>query len=207
MLRFWHFEIEGDNERLNEVAYLMNNLNEKIKKIHCPEQSLSLDESMALWRGRLIFKQYIKKKKHKYGVKFYEVCDSSGLILRSMIYSGIPYPDSHSLGQTGAIVLKFKMHFTKHESSNGTYICGTLRADRKNNPKEVVRKKLGKGEMVWARNKTAVVCKWKDKRDVLTISNKRKAELIRVTNRRGKKMKPNIVTKQFVGIKKLAFIS
>lgn len=39
----------------------------------------------------------------------------------------------------------------------------TFRASRKNNSKEVAQKKLGKGEMVWARKKTAVVWKWKDK--------------------------------------------
>ena len=50
----------------------------------------------------------------------------------------------------------------------------TFRASRKNNSKEVAQKKLGKGEMVWARKKTAVVWKWKDKRDVLTISSKHK---------------------------------
>ena len=48
--------------------------------------------------------------------------------------------------------------------------------------------------MVWIQNETAVVCEWKDKRDVLKISNKSKARLVRVTNRRGKeKIKPNIV--------------
>lgn len=48
--------------------------------------------------------------------------------------------------------------------------------------------------MVWIQNETAVVCEWKDKRDVLKISNKSKARLVRVTNRKGKeKIKPNIV--------------
>ena len=48
--------------------------------------------------------------------------------------------------------------------------------------------------MVWIQNETAVVCERKDKRDVLKISNKSKARLVRVTNRRGKeKIKPNIV--------------
>lgn len=41
------------------------------------------------------------------------------------------------------------VNLTKHMSSNGTYTCGTLTVDRKNNPKEVGWKKLGKGEMVW----------------------------------------------------------
>ena len=55
--------------------------------------------------------------------------------------------------------------------------------------------------MVWARNETAVVCKWKDKRDMLTISNKHKAEFVRVTNRRGKeKMKPNILAEYNLGM-------
>ena len=33
-------------------------------------------------------------------------------------------------------------------SRNDTYICGTIRADRKKNLEEIVRKKLEKGEMV-----------------------------------------------------------
>ena len=39
--RFWHFETEGGNKRLNKVAFLMNNLNKKMKEIYCPGQSLS----------------------------------------------------------------------------------------------------------------------------------------------------------------------
>ena len=86
-------------------------------------------------------------------------------------------------------------------SRNGAYICGTLRAARKNNPRKVVRRKLGKGEMVWARNETAVVCKWKNKRYMLTISNKYKAELEHVTNRRDKeKMKASTVTDYNLGM-------
>lgn len=46
LLRSWHFGLEGDNDRLNKVAYLMNNLNEKMKETYCPDQSLCLDESM-----------------------------------------------------------------------------------------------------------------------------------------------------------------
>ena len=73
------------------------------------------------------------------------------------------YPHPHSLRQTGAVLLKLTKDFTakgytiyadnfynsvnltKHMSNNGTYIFGTLRANRKNNPKEVVGKNLGKG--------------------------------------------------------------
>lgn len=53
-----------------------------------PNEALSLDESMLLWRGRLVFKQYIKNKKHKYGIKFYELCTPDGYVLNMEIYKG-----------------------------------------------------------------------------------------------------------------------
>ena len=64
LLRFRHFEINGTNERLNKVAFSMNHLNSTMKPIYCPTENLSLDESMVLWRDRLLFCQYIKVKKH-----------------------------------------------------------------------------------------------------------------------------------------------
>ena len=127
----------------------MNHLNNTMKRIYCPTENLSLDEPMVLWRGCLIFRQYIKGKKHKPGVKFYELCKSDELILHSFIYNGLPYPDTHDLGQTGAIVLKLIEDFlgkgysvfvdnfyssvklAKHLSKQKTYISGTLRGNRK----------------------------------------------------------------------------
>ena len=75
---FWHFEINGTNERLNKLRFLMNRLNNTMKRIYCPTENLSLDESMVLWRGRLIFHQYVKEKKHKYGKKFYNCVNWTG---------------------------------------------------------------------------------------------------------------------------------
>ena len=47
-------------------------------------------KSVVLWQDRLRFRQYIKGKTHKYGVKFYKLCESDGLLLRSVIYSDFP---------------------------------------------------------------------------------------------------------------------
>ena len=60
---------------------------------------------MVLWHGRLIFRQYIKNKRHEYGIKFFELCESKGIVLKVSIYSGEGYEDPNNLGQTGAIVL------------------------------------------------------------------------------------------------------
>ena len=148
-----------------------------MKQIYCLDQSLSLDESMVLCRGRLIFRQYMKNSRHKHRVKFYELCDLSLLILRGMIFSEISYPDPDSARQTGGIVMNLIENFigkgyiifsedfyntanvTKQMSSNGTKICETFRADRNNIHKNFFWKNLEKGKWFWAWNETTVVCK------------------------------------------------
>ena len=124
----------------------------------------------------------------------------------------MPYPDTHDLGQTGAIVIKLIEDFlgkgysgfadnfhhsvklAKHLLKQKTYICGTLRGDHKENPKDIVKKKLKKGEFVCKRSDDVVVCKWKNKRGVLTISNKHNVGIVPVPNKRGQlTTKPNIV--------------
>ena len=72
--------------------------------IYYPERDLCFDESMVLWRGRLLFCQYIKNKRHKYGIKLYELCGSRGLVLKIRIYSGVSFSDVDNLGQSAAIV-------------------------------------------------------------------------------------------------------
>ena len=48
--------------------------------------------------------------------------------------------------------------------------------------------------MMWRSKNDLTVCKWKDKREVLSISNAHNSEMVKVSNRRGKeKMKPNTV--------------
>ena len=86
----------------------------------------------------------------------------------------------------------------KELTLRSTYICGTLRSNRIGNPKELVKQKLKKGEYSWKRSESVVSCKWRDKRDVLTISNMHKVEMVVVSNRnRQVKNKPlfNLVKK------------
>ena len=58
----------------------------------------------------------------------------------------------------------------------------------------MIGEKVKKGVMIWRSKNDIIVCKWKDKRKVLTISNAHNLEIVKVSNRRGKeKMKPHIV--------------
>lgn len=66
-----------------------------------------------------------------------------------------------------------------------------LGRNRKGNPPEITKRKLGKGEHIWKRQKNVYITKWKDRREVLCITTKYHPKLIFVKNRFGKeKMKP-----------------
>ena len=214
IMRFLHF---GNNpnfldDRLGKVRLMLNHFNDTMSEIYVPGKDLSLDESMMLYRGRLVFRQYIKNKRHKYGVKYFELCTKDGLILRTSIYSGQDLDTEKSLGKTANVVLDLTKEFlgkgyhlytdsyynsvplTKYLTENGTYISGTLRKDRVDNPKMVTTRKLKKGQFIWAGTDETTVTKWKDKREVLVISNAHIPEMVESANRNGKlKFKPNIV--------------
>ncbi|XP_047144699.1 piggyBac transposable element-derived protein 4-like [Hydra vulgaris] len=194
-----------------------------MNNIYCPNENISIDESMMFWKGRLVFRQYVKNKRHKYGIKFYELCESDGIVLKVKIYSGETTLDKNLLGQTGAIVLDLMEKFlekgyhlytdnfynsfvlTKPMISQNTYICGTLRTDRKSNPKECTKAKLKRGDVISRSREGVVVAK--NKRDVLMISNLHSLQMIEITNRRReKKMKPNIIKdyNQYIWYEKVA---
>ena len=168
ILRFWNFA-ENENSaggRLSKIMPLV------VQPCCCytPDRKLSIDESMMLWIGRLILRHYIRNKKHKYGIKFYELCESGGIVMNVKIYSGEPTPDIHWLGQTGVIVLNLMENFLGkgyqlyivtsiihlNKQSTCSHIGGTLRSDRKSNPKEVMRAKLKKGDVV-SRSRDGVI--------------------------------------------------
>ncbi|XP_050518489.1 piggyBac transposable element-derived protein 4-like, partial [Diabrotica virgifera virgifera] len=69
-------------DRLYKVRPLITFFNERMDEIYYPGRELSLDESMILWRGRLVFRQYIKNKRHKFGIKLYMLTTPNGCILR-----------------------------------------------------------------------------------------------------------------------------
>ena len=212
IMRFLHFGNKPDfvDDRLGKVKMLIHHLNDTMSELFIPDKDLSIDESMMLFRGRLIFRQYIKNKRHKYGVKYYELCTSDGLIMRISIYSG--QAENSTLGKTAAVVINLMQDYlckghhifldnyynsvplTQYLSNNQTYVTGTLRKDRVGIPTNVLRKKLKKGEMTWGCNKEVTVAKWKDKREVLMISNAHNPKMVEVKNKHGRlKMKPDVV--------------
>ncbi|KAF0694469.1 piggyBac transposable element-derived protein 4-like, partial [Aphis craccivora] len=196
--------------RLYKIDTVVEYFNNRMLEVYQPSKQLSLDESMVLWRGRLVFRQYIKNKRHKYGIKLYMLTEPNGLVLNILIYSGQGTDSTPEQSHTEHVVYRLmENHLDKGHSlfmdnyynssslahtllQRKTYCTGTLRNNRKNNPKEVISKKLKTGETACKYTKDGVcIVKWKDKREVLAISSEFKNEMVEAQNKYGQsKLKP-----------------
>ena len=67
--------------KLFKIYRVLSHLNTKFQSLYLPGQNIAIDESLALWRGRLSFRQYIPLKSSKFGIKSYELCESSSRVL------------------------------------------------------------------------------------------------------------------------------
>lgn len=123
---------------------------------------------MLLWRSRLNFRHY--NKPHKiYGITFHELCSKYGFILDVLIYKGKATVED-TRGVTFGIVVKLMEPFLRRGHThtvymdnfynsvplaqylfkNQTKVVGTLRKNRKNNPKDTLNNTLKKGESAHA---------------------------------------------------------
>lgn len=215
ILRALHFSHSESSNRLNKIENIVSYFNKKMEEVYEPSKNLALDESMVLFRGRLVFRQYIKNKRHKYGVKLYMLTESFGLVHRVMIYSGQGHDMSLDCCHTEYVVEKLmeglfysgrslymdnyynSIKLAHNLLSKETYCTGTLRQNRKNNPKDITSKKLKVGENVGKYTEKGVsVVKWRDRREVLMISSEFENDMVEVTNRKGQtKIKPLAISK------------
>lgn len=164
--------ITGNADKLQKVRELINMCNRNFQAAYSPSKELSLDESLLLFRGRLSFRTYMKNKKTKYGIKFYELCSPEGYILNVEIYKGQGQkPIEEDLSKIDALVIRLMQPYLNKGHhlfidnyynsvtlanrllQNQTHVTGTLRSNRRGNPQLVVRKKLNRGEHIWQRKK------------------------------------------------------
>jgi len=216
LLKFWHFsdnQAMPEGDRLFKLRGVCNAIIERFQTVYIPGRELSIDESMVLWRGRLMFRQYIPGKRHKYGVKLYMLCEPSGYVWNAHVYSGKSDPIS-GLGHSESVVMQLMekrldyghvvyvdnfytgVPLAKALLAKKTLLCGTLRRNRKHLPEAVVSAKLKTGECVSRRNGRIVVSKWRDKREVMMLSTLHTGKMTdsgKVNRRRERVNKPDSV--------------
>ncbi|XP_047125578.1 piggyBac transposable element-derived protein 4 [Hydra vulgaris] len=97
ILKFLHFNNNNDpnhnpndpNRELHKVRPFLNMIKERCRKVYSPGQHLSVDELLVLFKGRLHFRQYIKTRRARFGIKVYELTTADGITLDFLVYCGI----------------------------------------------------------------------------------------------------------------------
>jgi len=67
---------------------VFDTLDDNYAKFYNPSENLTVDEVIVKYRGRVIFRQYIPKKRKHFGIKIYKLCDEAGYTCAMMVYLG-----------------------------------------------------------------------------------------------------------------------
>ena len=163
-------------------------IKEKLSLDFRPFQKLVIDESLILFKGRLIFKQYIRTKRNRFGIKIYVLCDcATGIVLDMIVYTGtdIDIPADDPLGHSGSVVkvmmepyldnghILYTDNFYTSPSlseflhSRNTGSAGTVRPNRKGMP---TFPPVTRGQCVTKSKEATLALRWRDKRDITLLS-------------------------------------
>jgi len=215
ILQNLHFcdQAEESEDHLFKLRGIWSICTSQFAKMIVPGPNISIDESLVLYEGRLIFKQLIPSKRSRFGMKIFLIVDeSTGFILNMIIYTGQGHPlkfNPKDLGYGGAVALELltpylQQHRTvymdnyftgpilaRHLLTEKTYLCGTLRKNRKYTPSP---ERMAKGEVTFFTSQNILIQHWKNKKVVSIISSRHKHEMQSVVTRSGRQMqKPSTV--------------
>jgi hypothetical protein len=149
------------SDKIYKVSPVFEHLLQKFKHYYVPGQNMSLDEGMIPTKNKLSFKQYIKNKPIRWGIKIFILCDAeNGYIVNAEVYTG---KQEHlnvetNLGVTGNLVVRLtedyqgqyytiytdrfytSVKLTKHLLTKQVGLCGTAMTNRHGFPKELIKK-------------------------------------------------------------------
>ena len=115
LLSFLHFadnENPDKDDHIWKVREIFSMFLSRYKRYFSPFQKMVIDESLMLFKGRLVFKQYIPTKRHHFRIKLFVLCDcDTGIVLDMLVYTGkdrdVPKTSKKDpMGMSGAIVKK-----------------------------------------------------------------------------------------------------
>ncbi|CAG4952090.1 unnamed protein product [Colias eurytheme] len=174
--------------RLHKIKMMIDHARETFKTTFIPGKKMCIDESIVPFKGRLIIKQYLPKKRNRFGIKLFVLCDvETGYIVDFIVYCGseTEIETVPNLGLSGSVVTELlkDYYFCNRElyvdnwysspqlfiylKERATYACGTVRSNRKGMPKF---QKLKRGQRAAYSSPPLLALKWQDKKPVLMLS-------------------------------------
>ncbi|KAJ8708355.1 hypothetical protein PYW07_010480 [Mythimna separata] len=183
-----------NSDRLFSFGPILDHLNLRFKEAYVPSQNICIDESLTLWKGNLKFRQCIRTKAARFGVKTFELCESStGYLWSFFVYIGKattydPTFPSTLMKSTATVLTLIRPLLDKGYTlfmdnwfnspllarflkTRKTDCVGTLRANCRNVPPLISLCKLKEGHFTARHSGDITVMAYQDKkRKVATIS-------------------------------------
>jgi Transposase IS4 len=195
-----HETAEQKADKAFKIRELWNDFIARCKSCYWPAQQLGLDEAIKKFKGRCSFKQYIKMKPVRWGLKVFAVCCSAtGYLWNASIYCGKTDEEDAKAKEMGAThttvislmePLAYKNHIVhmdnfytsiplfNHLQRLGIWACGTIRTNRKGLcPSVAIKKheetalKKKPGFIRWASYGSLSFIAWFAKRAVHMLTN------------------------------------
>lgn len=154
----------NEYDPLYKVRPLIKHFNGKFKSVPMPQQ-LCVDEQMCATKMKSFIRQYMPNKPHKWGIKLFVLCDTSGFCYSFEVFGGagdnVVQAGNPDLGASSNVVIRlpqivpeFKNHILYFDNyytalpllvylrSRGIYSLGTIRSNRIPNCKLPTDKEL-----------------------------------------------------------------
>ena len=194
--QIWRFLHLADNlqddktDKLFKVRHFNDLITTQLSENYTLHQPVTIDEAIIPYKGRLSFKQYMKNKPTKWGIKVFVLSDATnGYIYRLQIYTGKNLESTVEAGLCSRVLLKLMMGLDGHQLytdnyytspevylqlfNNGINCCGTVRTNRRGFPQELVKSKRHKpnrGYYDYLSNRTLLAAAWYDRQYVYFLS-------------------------------------
>ncbi|CAG2228199.1 unnamed protein product [Mytilus edulis] len=147
--------------KLYKIESLMNMFTDSMVNQYIPKRQLSVDEVMVPWKGRLSFKQYMPAKPTKWGIKMWAIAEANtGYVSFCQVYSGringAAAPGlanrvvKNCIEKANIIGQGYHVYMDNYFTSPAlftdlfqhfnTAACGTVRINRRELPKDIMKK-------------------------------------------------------------------
>ena len=192
--RYLHLQDNSvpDQDPLRKLRWFITCLVNKFKSVYVPNEHVAVDESMVKFKGRLGFRQYLPSKPIKWGLKVWSLCESAtGYAWNLQVYTG-RVAGQQERGLSYRVVMDLiedlqgswmKVYMDNFYTSTelfeglrarGLLACGTVRANRKGLPAQILPRNVGamqRGEYRVAQKNNLVCVVWMDTKPVIALSN------------------------------------
>ena len=214
-LRFSHPDDVVKGNPMSRIDPFFAMVREKFMMHYSAGENFAVDESLILYKGRIHFRQYIKTKRARFGIKLFALCPSAsiarGYTWNFCLYTPSLYqvlaedPELRQLSKSERIPVYLmksllnqgrhvvldnwysSLNLTQYLLSKNTLTTGTIRPNR-GVPQIMTSQRLQASQAVFGRNDDILIVKYNDRKLVHLITSKYEAGYVEHTHHvRGRK--------------------